>query len=393
MQILPERRVTLIGALAFAVLVLAAYSQFIFSRRLDGQPWHVVVTFVLGALYAVLGIFGNDLTRERSRLVINSYYFAQCLIAAAAILLSPARGIFFLLAMPLVSESVFDFGWRGAALITGWLYAVSVASLWIPFGLESALHGAIGYFPAFLFTLLCSLIARQANLGKDRAERLSAELTTANAQLRAHAAQADELATTRERNRLAREIHDGVGHYLTVIKVQLDAAAALLPSDPQRAAASVEKAARLAGEALDDVRRSVGTLGADAERPPLMDTLRHLVADVAPSSTFRLEGTPRPLSAAAEHAFYRTAQEGLTNIRKHAAATTATLTLDFRDPAHVRLVLIDNGTGAPLAPNRTLDGSGHGLRGLRERIALLGGTVIAGNRPEGGFAVTAEVPA
>ena len=188
-----------------------------------------------------------------------------------------------------------------------------------------------------------------------------------------------------------------MGHYLTVIKVQLDAASALLPTDPARAAESVAKAARLAGEALDDVRRSVGTLAADAARPPLADTLRALTADSPPEIELRIEGTPRPLGASAEHALYRAAQEGLTNARKHAGATRVIMTLDFRDGQRVRLSLRDNGRGAPpkdTSASAAAGGNGgFGLRGLRERIALLGGKLEAGNDPAGGFALAAEVPA
>jgi signal transduction histidine kinase len=389
MQFAPQPRTKLYGDLTFAVLILAAFAQFIFNKRLYGEPWQVVVTFVLGAVYGGLGVFGSDISSERSRIAIHAYYIVQCLIVTAAILLSPARGFFFILAMPLISQSMFDLDWRGAAALTLWLYAISVASVGIPYGLPAAFEASVGFFPAFLFTLVFSIITREASLGKRKAEEASSELAEANAQLRTLAIQAAELATTRERNRLAREIHDGVGHYLTVIKVQLDAASALLPADPERAAHSVETAARLAAEALDDVRRSVGTLAADTQRPPLLETLHRLVSDCGSAPAFRIEGTPRPLGLAAEHALLRTAQEGLTNVSKHAGPVRATLTLDFRAPEQVRLAVSDTGTGVTSSAKP----EGHGLRGLRERIALLGGSVHAGSQPGGGFRLEVELPA
>lgn len=388
MQIVPQHRTKLYGDLAFAVLVLAAFAQFFFIKRLDGEPWQVVATFLLGGTYFVLGIVSSEFLRERSRSATHAYYVAQCLIAAAAILLSPARGFFFVLAMPLISQSIIDFDWRGAASVTFWLYSATVASCWIPYGTAVALEASIGLLPAFLFTLVFSIITREAGVGKRKAEEASAELAAANDRLRAHAAQAGELATTRERNRLAREIHDGVGHHLTVIKVQLDAAAALLPSDPTRAAASVETAARLAGEALDDVRQSVGTLAADTARPPLLETLQRLVNDCGSAPALEVEGAPRPLGPATEHALLRSAQEGLTNVRKHAGPVRATLTVDFRAPERVRLAVSDTGNGAttPAKPE------GFGLRGLRERITLLGGAMYAGTEPGGGFRLEVELP-
>jgi signal transduction histidine kinase len=108
-----------------------------------------------------------------------------------------------------------------------------------------------------------------------------------------------------------------------------------------------------------------------------------------PAPTLAVEGEPRKLPPGVEHALYRAAQEGLTNIRKHARATNALVRLDFRKPQHIVLELADNGVGA----DGHATSSGFGLRGLRERIELLGGTVSSGNRLGGGFALRVEVPA
>jgi signal transduction histidine kinase len=121
----------------------------------------------------------------------------------------------------------------------------------------------------------------------------------------------------------------------------------------------------------------------------LPDALKQLIAQGEPVPTFAIEGSPRPLSSAVEHALYRAAQEGLTNIRKHARATNALLILDFRTPQSIRLELSDNGVGTKHALNST----GYGLIGLRERIELLGGRIETANRLNGGFALTVEVPA
>ena len=102
----------------------------------------------------------------------------------------------------------------------------------------------------------------------------------------------------------------------------------------------------------------------------------------------QIEGVARPLPSGVEHALFRAAQEGLTNVRKHAGAQEASLVLDFRAPDQVRLEIADNGRGAP-----SVDPRGFGLVGLRERIELLGGRVEAGPRPEGGFRLRVEVPA
>ncbi len=391
MKWFPAERSTLYALLAYASVVLTTFVQFTFNDRLVGEPWQVVVTFILGGCVMVLATFSDWLTENRAPWCTTAYFVTQTLVVAAAIALSPSRGFFAILAMPVISHAIFELSWRGSLAVGLTLFSVSIGIWAVPFGFAGVVRAFVSYLSGYLFTIVFSVLAREAFTARKKSEQLAAELAAANAQLRAQAAQTAELATTRERNRLAREIHDGVGHYLTVIKTQLDAAHALLPAAPGRAADSVTKAARLAGEALDDVRRSVGTLATDTARPPFIDTLRQLAHDCEGNATLRVIGDPRPLTAAAEHALFRTAQEGLTNVRKHAAATATTVTLDYRDAARVRLTLVDNGRGRNSASAPT---SGFGLRGLRERFALLGGQVIAENRPDGpGFALTAEVPA
>lgn len=386
-----ERRYGIYGALAFASIVLTCYSGFLSSRRsYFNAEWSVPVVFVLGAAYMALGTLGGawyeGFARERRKAV---YYLLQCAILTAMVVLSPLRGFFGMIVLPLASQSIFDLRARHATAICLYLFALNVAVWGIPFGWGAAGEAVLNYSAGFAFTILFTAITRQALVAREKSEALRRELAEANEKLRAYAAQAEELATTRERNRLAREIHDGVGHHLTVVKTQLDAAKALLPAQPDQARATLEKSAKLAAEALDDVRRSVGTLRTDATRPPLPEALRQLAAQGEPAPALAVEGPPRDLPSAVEHALYRAAQEGLTNIRKHAGATTALLTLDFRPAGRVRLEVSDNGRGLNGSPVN----SGFGLIGLRERIELLGGTVTSGNRLEGGFALVVEVPA
>jgi signal transduction histidine kinase len=221
-------------------------------------------------------------------------------------------------------------------------------------------------------------------------ERLATELQRANQQLRTYAAQVEELATTTERNRLAREIHDSLGHYLTVMNVQLGAAQAVFDSDPEKARDALQKAQRLAQEGLADVRRSVAAL---REKPvgdrPLPDAIEALVEETASAgidTAFSLAGTPRPVQAPTELTLYRAAQEGLTNAQKHARPEEISVTLVYEE-AHIRLVVADDGHGAD-------DGGtgGFGLLGLRERVELLGGRVTAESAPGEGFVLTVVVP-
>jgi len=383
----PTKRTGVYGAFAFGSVIISCFLQFDFMRQLDAPAWQVALTFGLGAIYGALGVLHTAITNWRPRLTLP-LYFLMGAVATALVFVSPIKGFFGIILLPMVSIGIFDFtlGW---AIVNGlYFFAVSVGVLWWERGFRAVPEAIMSYLAAFAFTAVFTNITRQALDARNRAQALQHELEEANAQLRAYATQAGELATTRERNRVAREIHDGVGHYLTVVKTQLDAAAALMPTRPEEARGAVQKAAKLTAEALDDVRRSVGTLRTDVTRPPLPDALRELAAHGEPVPTLAIEGAPRPIAPGVEHALYRAAQEGLTNIRKHARATSALVRLDFRTPSRVVLELSDNGVGRtdPAA-------SGFGLQGLRERIEIIGGTVDAANRIEGGFALRVEVPA
>lgn len=394
MQAPPRRRLQHYGQLAFAGVVLACYAQvtFIDLPHVRAQPDQILAVFAMGILYTLLFSFHGTICDNRPPGVRTTYYIAQCVLVIAAIFVSPSRGLFGSLALPLVSQAMFELDWRGAAAVSLCIFVACVGVFYLPFGWSGVWRSLVLYVPIFLFVIMFTLVAMQAMSARAAAERLSGELAEANEKLRAHAVAVEELATVRERNRVAREIHDGVGHYLTVIKVQLDAAAALLPRDPKRAEDSVLKAAGLAADALADVRRSVSALAADSARPLLVDSLRELATLSVPAASLTIEGQPRALGVAAEHALYRTAQEGLTNVRKHAGgASHAAVMLDFRQPRVVRLAVVDDGRGPPARTENASNG-GFGLRGLRERLTLMGGTVKAGTQAGGGFRLEVEIP-
>jgi signal transduction histidine kinase len=375
------------GIFAFVSVVLAGYGSVFADRSLLPSTTAVTVVALLGALYFAIGIFSGRWDRGRANKPWQ-YYIVQVVILTAIVLLCGARGFMGIVVLPVVSQAIFDLSAWWIVAIAGYLYGICIAAWASHNGWPGGVQAAFSYGPAFAFCMAFTLITRQALAAREREAALRTEVEEANRQLREYAAQAEELATTRERNRLAREIHDGVGHYLTVVKTQLDAAAAILPDNPARAKEAVVKASRLAGEALDDVRRSVGALRTDAARPPLPEALESLSAEIGLPVVIKVDGAVRNLAPAVEHALFRSAQEGLTNIRKHAHATAAEVALDYRPEDRVVLAVVDNGRGASHSTN-----GGFGLRGIRERIQLLGGRVEAGNRADGGFALRIEVPA
>jgi signal transduction histidine kinase len=254
-------------------------------------------------------------------------------------------------------------------------------------------EAAAALFPyggGFAFFAAISTALIQQQKGRQRAELLLAELEDAHEQLRAYAAQVKALAVAEERNRLAREIHDSLGHYLTAMTMQLEAAGKLVTKEPQRAAESIAKAEEMARESLAEVRRSVAALRASpVDTAALGDAIGELVENLYDSgiaTTFSVKGKSQSLPIQAKTTLYRAAQEGLTNIRKHAKASAVEIKLVY-EPEQVMLTITDNGVG-----QRGTENGGFGLLGLRERLSPIGGTLEAGDDPEGGFRLHMIVP-
>lgn len=241
--------------------------------------------------------------------------------------------------------------------------------------------------------------------GPAAAGRLVAHQRAQNARLRELTAQlvreratAERAAVAEERSRIARELHDVLGHELTVIAVQADAAAAALAVAPERATAPVEAIRRSAAEALAEMRRTVGALRADdedgedlrpqpglADVPALVDRTR--LAGVAVELSLR--PPPRPTHASVQLAAYRLVQEALTNAHRHAPGAPVSVRVAGDDTAVV--VEVVNRPSVP-APRGAAESSGFGLVGMRERVRLLGGRLDAGPTDGGGYALTARLP-
>ncbi len=191
-----------------------------------------------------------------------------------------------------------------------------------------------------------------------------------------------ELSVATERNRMARDIHDSLGHYLTAISVQLAKAEAFRAHDAVVADRAVTDARESARSALADVRASVGALRTPVS---LVAALGEMV-DGASDTVLRVEGVERPIDQAAMATLYRAAQEALTNARRHGGASRVTVTVAFT-ASEVRLAVCDDGRG--FRPQEQT--SGFGLVGLRERAALVGGVVAVDSAPGVGTTVTMTV--
>jgi signal transduction histidine kinase len=219
-------------------------------------------------------------------------------------------------------------------------------------------------------------------------QALRVRLEESNDRLRDYAERVADLSATAERNRVARDIHDGLGHHLTAIALLLERATAFNERDPQAAARAVAEARVSARAALEDVRRSVRTLHGGAPGWRIRTALTDLVRGAdggSPPVTLAVEGDEDGFAETALMALYRAAQEGITNARRHARATQVTVNVAFGS-TDARLVVADDGSGFP--PER----EGFGLRGMRERVQLAGGRVELNTGADRGTRLTVTVP-
>jgi signal transduction histidine kinase len=264
---------------------------------------------------------------------------------------------------------------------------------WLNNGTE--LHYLVLFTLGCVFAITIARMVARERASRARAEELFAELARSHRQLQDYAGQVAELATTRERNRLAREIHDSLGHYLTVINVQLEKALVFRTRRPDEADQAVNDAKRLAGEALQDVRRSVSALRATSELPAFVPAITELVEHVRSDRhpvTLHIEGDESSFSPQCLLTLYRAAQEGLTNIQKHAGDCQVEVKLCFT-PQGATLVIRDTGRGFdPATFLQASPNGGYGLMGVRERLELVGGSLTIESAPGQGTTLRVDVP-
>ncbi|MBA3907656.1 MAG: sensor histidine kinase, partial [Pseudonocardiales bacterium] len=247
-----------------------------------------------------------------------------------------------------------------------------------------------------LGVLLFSLAATATGLGLAR--RATGDAAARDASSRAVADTLLEHAARGERARIARELHDVVAHHISLIAVQAETARLTTPGMPREGATRLLAIGDTARQALTEMRRLLGVLREDAgtettRRPqPGLEQLNDLVDDArdtsAASTRLIVHGHVVPLDPGIELTAYRIVQEALTNARRHAPGAAVDVELHYTGDA-LYLRVRDNGPGPP-DDGRT---AGHGLVGMRERIAMAGGTLWAGDAPAGGFLVEAALPA
>ena len=278
------------------------------------------------------------------------------------------------------------------------LAAGAVTLVGVTLGVAIARSEALSW-DAFVFPVV--VVAAAWLIGDNLRVRRAylAELEASAARTEADRAADAAAAAAQERARIARELHDVVVHHVSVIAVQ--AGAARMVADQrvdadatQRTWAEVEATAR---QALGELRQLLGVLRHDEEKPSLspqpgLDQLDRLVDDVRHAGLpvdISVEGRPVQLPPTVDLSAYRIVQEALTNVLKHEGRVPTTVVVRY-GPDDLEIEVADQGPRVPVTPVQT--DAGHGLAGMRERVALFGGDLRAGPRPGGGFVVVARIP-
>jgi signal transduction histidine kinase len=320
------------------------------------------------------------------------YLLVQLALVVAALLLFYELDFFAILLLPLAGQASFIFPRRSAATWVAILLLANFLGQLHQFGWPGALPFVFLYTAAILFVAAYSLMTIRSEASRRRSEGLLAELQDAHRQLQAYAGQAEELAVARERNRLARELHDSVAQTLYGLTLQAEAASRKLAAGKlEQVADDLHFFRTSTQQTLQETRLLIFEL-----RPPILDELGLVAALRARLDA--VEGRSgiacqvelaeiERLPPRVETALYRITQEALNNILKHAGA--ARVTLDLRQQAgKIRLEIGDDGCGFdPQAAQQ-----GYGLQGMQERAEQLGGSWKLSSAPGEGTRITVEVP-
>lgn len=358
-----------------AIVSVNYFTLLVLTPRSWGEPAPLWQLITLGSVYLALGIWGFEYAQRVRRLPVSlGYLLLEFGIGMTINGMAPG-GLLPLILLPIAAQAVALLPRAWAVLMCLLVIAgVSGNLTWVP-DWPAWFRNIASATAAVVFVVVYVGVAAREREARMRVEKLSAEVA--------------QLAAANERNRLAREIHDTLGHYLTVIHVQLEAARAVMAAEPERGMLAINRAQTLAKDGLTAVRQSVKALREDSRVEGIAEQLASLVdavRDESFSATFNATGSARPVTAAVALALHRTALEALTNVRKHAAATLVEIVLAFRPDGRVHLRVHDNGRGTA-----RLDG-GFGLLGIRERAEQLGGSVAFHTAAGQGFTLDMELP-
>ena len=329
-----------------------------------------------------------------------NFYFSGAALLVLADLVHYVRNSFYRVCFTAALILLFSFGryeilypLTGRVAFSAYLdyYNQTVRSLFA--GTESLLV----CLNVLLFVLFMILLFTGQKAENSRIRKLNKQLNQANDRLRDYAFELERMTEVRERNRLAREIHDTLGHTLTGIIMGSDAGLALFDAAPEEAKKRIQVVAQAARDGLNDVRRSIKALRPDAlENTSLAEALETLISNFKAATSAEVfydqQAGPLVFAQDEEDTLYRVIQESMTNAVRHGHATEIRIRLTRRDSL-LTIDVRDNGLGGGEDVQE-----GFGLRHMRERLELLGGSLTFGNREaldgdgERGFYIVVSLP-
>ena len=330
----------------FALLLILATAPYAWRRR-----WPTAAFLISMSSVTVLWLLGYNAGTLPLLLMFGGYFVAV------------ARPMWEIVLCSAVALSCFALLWWGGGA---------------PYGVRDA---------------LISVLALAIIVGLGRAGRLRVDLANARAEA---AEEAARRRSSEERLRIARELHDIIGHSLGTIAVQAGVGRHLMETEPEKAADALDNIAKISRESLDEVRSVVAALRDDeppyhpalglADLPQLIETVRATGLAVDFTLPDDLEAIPRQTGAAV----YRITREALTNVVRHAHASKARVQVVHQN-GRIEVAVRDDGAGGGNGPAGDSE-PGHGIIGMRERAEALGGRLSAGPASDGGFLVTASLP-
>lgn len=382
-------RITWINLVGLGTLGVISLIIFTTYTTDDARRWPALG--VIGALTLLLYVDDRYVRRPGAR---HLCYTLTALAMLALIALGANLTGFIIIGFLLSGTAMTSLPPRAGylwILLFGAITLLYTALIWP--GSIQALLSALGVLAGYLFMGATIDAQRKAERAKAEAQSLLARLKEAHTQLQQSAQQAEALAVAEERNRLARELHDTLGHRLTVAAVQLEGAQRLIPRDPARAAEMVATVHAQVMEGLSELRRTVATLRAPLSAElNLAAAVRHLTRDFAAATNIQVElhlpVTLPALTLAQRQVIYRVVQEALTNVQRHAGARQVCVALQQGEADIVQLTVDDDGRGLPATP-----AAGFGVRGMRERAQQIGATLTLGQSDLGGVRVELTLPA
>ena len=377
--------------LAFALFVLIYYFA-AFSKVPQTSLFLIMVLIFLGVAYLTNGIYGFAYADHSGKPIYKIIYFVlQLIIGGLIIHFSKGSGFTAYILMPLVAHTTMTLDQDWIFAVNGsilFVFVISILSYANDWGV--VWNSLPIFFAGQVFILIFTQTAVTEQKGRIKMEKLASELSEANQHLSEYAVQVKDLTISQERNRIAREIHDGLGHYLTTINMQIKATKAVMKKDPEQALHLLSTAEQLSSEALLDVRNSVESLreGNDGALS-LIDRIEQLVNSskiVDREIVFSVIGKPRQISPQTDITFFRVVQEAINNANKHSKATKVNIFLDFTNKEKLLLKIEDNGVGS-----ESMD-RGFGLIGMQERVKLVQGNIEFLTSKGKGFVIIVNAP-